>query len=44
MEGQEDIQAQTQESKAWPKLAIIVLNWNVWRDEMVMGKRQGTTD
>jgi len=32
MKAQKKIQTQTQESKAWPKVAIIVLNWNGWRD------------
>lgn len=32
MEERQDNQAQSQESKAWPKVAIIVLNWNGWRD------------
>lgn len=26
------LRAQNQEPKAWPKVAIIVLNWNGWRD------------
>jgi len=26
------IQSQQPESKAWPKVAIIILNWNGWRD------------
>jgi len=32
MEVQKKVQTQTQETKAWPKVAIIVLNWNGWRD------------
>lgn len=32
MEERQDIQAQGQEPKVWPKVAIIVLNWNGWRD------------
>jgi len=32
MKAQKKIQTQTQESKAWPKVAIIVLNWNGWQD------------
>ncbi|MEM3484675.1 MAG: glycosyltransferase family 2 protein [Candidatus Methanomethyliaceae archaeon] len=32
MELQKEFHTQTQESKARPKVAIIVLNWNGWRD------------
>ena len=32
MEARQDIQMQEQEAKSWPKVAIIVLNWNGWRD------------
>jgi len=32
MESQEDIQVNQQGPKTWPKVAIIVLNWNGWRD------------
>lgn len=32
MEVQQDTQTKEQEPKAWPKVAIIVLNWNGWRD------------
>lgn len=31
METQQDIQAKEQESKSWPKVSIIVLNWNGWK-------------
>jgi len=31
METQKGIEVQGQEPKAWPKVAIIVLNWNGWR-------------
>jgi len=32
MESQENIKLKQQEPKTWPKVAIIVLNWNGWRD------------
>ena len=32
MKAQQETQSQEQEPKAWPKVAIIVLNWNGWRD------------
>jgi len=32
MEARQEVQAQEQEPKARPKVAIIVLNWNGWRD------------
>jgi len=35
MESQEDIQVNQQGPKTWPKVAIIVLNWNGWRDTML---------
>ena len=32
MESQENIKLKQQEPKTWPKVAIIVLNWNGWQD------------
>lgn len=32
METKQDVQIQEQKNKSWPKVAIIVLNWNGWRD------------
>ncbi len=32
METKQDIQMQEQETKSWPKVAVIILNWNGWRD------------
>ncbi|MBT9168832.1 MAG: N-acetylglucosaminyl-diphospho-decaprenol L-rhamnosyltransferase [Syntrophomonadaceae bacterium] len=32
MEARQDVQIQEQETKSWPTVAIIVLNWNGWRD------------
>ncbi|MBT9169713.1 MAG: N-acetylglucosaminyl-diphospho-decaprenol L-rhamnosyltransferase [Actinobacteria bacterium] len=32
MEPSYDVQAQDQEPKVWPKVAIVVLNWNGWQD------------
>lgn len=32
IESRQDIQGEGQEIKSWPKVVIIVLNWNGWRD------------
>jgi len=32
METRQDAQTQQLEPKSWPKVAIIILNWNGWRD------------
>ena len=34
METRQDIQGEVQGLKSWPKVAIIVLNWNGWRDTL----------
>ncbi|MCL0030152.1 glycosyltransferase family 2 protein [Thermodesulfovibrionales bacterium] len=32
MEAKQEVQSQEQEPKSWPRVAIIVLNWNGWQD------------
>jgi hypothetical protein len=34
MEIKQEIQSPEQKPKAWPKVAIIILNWNGWRDTL----------
>jgi len=44
MEAQGLVQKSNQERKIWPKVAIIVLNWNGWRDTIeCLGSLQRTT-